>query len=76
MAHPVRGIKGSDLLGFDSTALKIRIKGKNTTITFGFTHIDSMVDSNAFTEKQSTKQHKVCLNKVLLLSVSLSTLSY
>ena len=30
MTHPVRGIKGSDLLGFDSTAVKNRIKGKNT----------------------------------------------
>ena len=32
MTHPVRGIKGSDLLGFDSTAVKNRIKGKNTAI--------------------------------------------
>ena len=28
VTHPVRGIKGSDLLGFDSTAVKNRIKGK------------------------------------------------
>ena len=28
MTHPVRGIKGPDLLGFDSTAVKNRIKGK------------------------------------------------
>ena len=33
MTHPVRGIKGSDLLGFDSTVVKNRIKGKNTAIT-------------------------------------------
>jgi len=26
VTHPVRGIKGSDLLGFDSTAVKNRIK--------------------------------------------------
>ena len=32
MTHPVRGIKGSDLLGFDSTAVKNRIKEKNTAI--------------------------------------------
>ena len=32
MTHPVRDIKGSDLLGFDSTAVKNRIKGKNTAI--------------------------------------------
>ena len=32
VTHPVRGIKGSDLLGFDSTAVKNRIKGKNTAI--------------------------------------------
>ena len=32
VTHPVRGIKGSDLLGFDSAAVKNRIKGKNTTI--------------------------------------------
>ena len=32
VTHPVRGIKGSDLLGFDSTAVKNRIKGKDTAI--------------------------------------------
>ena len=32
VTHPVRGIKGSDLLGFDSTAAKNRIKGNNTAI--------------------------------------------
>ena len=32
VTHPVRAIKGSDLLGFDSTAVKNRIKGKNTAI--------------------------------------------
>ena len=30
VTHPVRGIKGSDLLGFDSTAVKSGIKGKKT----------------------------------------------
>jgi hypothetical protein len=35
VTHPVRGIKGSDLLGFDSTAVKNRIKGKNTAIGEG-----------------------------------------
>ena len=35
VTHPVRGIKGSDLLGFDSTAVKNRIKGKNTAINTG-----------------------------------------
>jgi len=29
------GIKGSDLLGFDSTGVKNRIKGKNTAIGGG-----------------------------------------
>ena len=28
------GIKGSDLLGFDGTAMKSRIKGKNTAIGY------------------------------------------
>ena len=28
VTHPVRSIKGSDLLGFDSTAVKNGIKGK------------------------------------------------
>ena len=36
MTHPVRGIKGSDLLGFDSAAVKNRIKGKNTAIHVSF----------------------------------------
>ena len=35
VTHPVRGIKGSDLLGFDGTAVKNRIKGKNTAIGGG-----------------------------------------
>jgi len=39
VTHPVRGIKGSDLLGFDSTAVKNRIKGKNTAITYMYTYI-------------------------------------
>ena len=33
VTHPVRGIKGADLLGIDSTAVKNRIKGKNTAIS-------------------------------------------
>jgi len=32
VTHPVRGIKGSDLLGFDSTTVKNGIKGKNTAV--------------------------------------------
>ena len=37
MTHPVRSIKGSDLLGFDCTAVKNGIKGgeKNTAIGGG-----------------------------------------
>ena len=36
VTHPVRAIKGSDLLGFDSTAVKNRIKGKNTAIGLSY----------------------------------------
>ena len=32
VTHPMRGIKGSGLLGFNSTAVKNRIKGKNAAI--------------------------------------------
>ena len=39
VTHPVRGIKGSDLLGFDSTAVKSRIKGKSTAIGGGGTSL-------------------------------------
>ena len=35
VTHPVRGIKGSDLVGFDSAAVKNRINGKNTAIGGG-----------------------------------------
>jgi len=55
VTHPVRGIKGSDLLGFGSTAVKNRIKGKKHC---HWLHIYVIVDVIAYVDKIFLNRNK------------------
>jgi len=61
VTHPVRGIKGSDLLGFDSTAVKNRIKGKNTAIEQNINKLSTRFEDKMIILHQQT----LCISRVV-----------